>query len=138
MKPVFVTFVVLAFALVLFGCTQATPTPAPTSTPTLESTVPPTTMPTASATATASGSSRAIGMSEVAAHAVQGDCWLVIDGKVYDLSGFEEVHPGDGAFLKYCGLDASVGFHTKDGRGRDHSAEAKAMMADYQIGVLAA
>lgn len=31
---------------------------------------------------------------DVAKHAVEGDLWVVIDGKVYDLSKFGQLHPG--------------------------------------------
>lgn len=47
-------------------------------------------------------------LAEVAKHKVKGDMWLAIDGKVYDISGFAEMHPGgEGVLTPYAGTDAT-------------------------------
>ncbi|RCK63428.1 Cytochrome b2, mitochondrial [Candida viswanathii] len=48
---------------------------------------------------------------EVAKHNNKDDCWVVIHGKAYDLSGFLDEHPGGlGIILKYAGKDATKAF----------------------------
>ena len=40
-----------------------------------------------------------------------GECWLVIDGGVYDLTEFQHIHPGGHTILRsYYGLDATKGY----------------------------
>jgi len=58
-------------------------------------------------------------MEEVAKHNKENDCWLVIHGKVYDVSTkFYDEHPGGkDALLVHAGKDATHGFdsmHTMD------------------------
>merc|ERR1712070_401254 len=58
-------------------------------------------------------------MEEVAKHNTRDDCWLVIHGKVYDVSkGFYDEHPGgEAALVVHAGKDATHGFdsmHTMD------------------------
>jgi cytochrome b involved in lipid metabolism len=77
---------------------------------------------------------RAIGASELAQHNAASDCWIAINGKVLDLSGFSSVHPGDGAYLPYCGKDGTQGFATKGGTGGPHTQAAQSMMGKYVIG----
>ncbi|VVC00016.1 Cytochrome b5-like Heme/Steroid binding domain protein [uncultured archaeon] len=79
-------------------------------------------------------STASLSASEVAKHSVQGDCWMIISGNVYDLSSFTN-HPGGTAYVPYCGTDGTVGFQTKGGTG-SHSANAYAMLANYYIGAL--
>ena len=41
----------------------------------------------------------------------EGECWLVIDGGVYDLTEFQHIHPGGHTILhSYYGLDATNGY----------------------------
>ena len=48
---------------------------------------------------------------EVAQHKRRADCWLTIESKVYDVSGFLAQHPGGANVLaEYCGKDASGPF----------------------------
>lgn len=57
-----------------------------------------------------STTSREISLEEVALHHIAEDCWTVIHNKVYDISGFHDVHPGGGIILCGAGCDATVLF----------------------------
>lgn len=74
-------------------------------------------------------------MSEVAKHASASSCWLVIDGKVYDVTKFIPFHPGGSAILQGCGKDATRLFETRPtGSGTAHSSEAMETAVKYAIG----
>ncbi len=79
------------------------------------------------------GSDGSVTMAQVANHASKEDCWLAIRGSAYDVSNFTS-HPGGGAYVQYCGKDATQAFETKDGRGKNHSQSAQSMMAQFLIG----
>lgn len=74
-------------------------------------------------------------LADVSKHATESDCWMAIDGNVYDVTSFIPRHPGGAQILDGCGKDATQLFDTQNGRG-GHSGEARAMLADLQIGVL--
>ncbi len=74
-------------------------------------------------------------LKEVAKHSQKGDCWLVIEDKVYDLSSFTN-HPGGDIYLQYCGGEATSAFQTKAGRGQPHSTEAKNRLKNFYLGDL--
>ncbi|NBH31934.1 cytochrome b5 domain-containing protein [Staphylococcus warneri] len=67
---------------------------------------------------------------EVANHNKTQDCWLIISGKVYDVTPFMEDHPGgDEVLLSATGKDA-----TNDFEDVGHSDSAREMMDKYYIG----
>eukprot|EP00898_Chlorokybus_atmophyticus_P007021 jgi/Chlat1/731/Chrsp104S01216 len=69
---------------------------------------------------------------EVAQHASSNDCWLIVDGKVYDISKFMDEHPGgDEVLLSSTGKDA-----TDDFEDVGHSDAARDMMKEWYIGEL--
>eukprot|EP00249_Psilotum_nudum_P007171 c20365_g1_i1 orf=788-1372(-) len=71
-------------------------------------------------------------LSEVASHTTKDDCWLVIHGKVYDVTHFLEEHPGgEEVLIEASGKDATQEFNDIG-----HSDEAKSMLKDFCIGVL--
>jgi len=75
-------------------------------------------------------------LAEVAEHNEKGDCWMVIDGQVYDVSDYTS-HPGGDSILEGCGTDATVLFETRPmGSGTPHSAGARNIMTDFYIGDL--
>ena len=77
-----------------------------------------------------------ISLEEVAAHASQDDCWMAIEGKVYDFTAYLSRHPaGPGTMISWCGREATEGMRTK-GYGPDHSDFAWQQMQEYLIGTL--
>ncbi|XP_065875844.1 cytochrome b5 [Euphorbia lathyris] len=76
------------------------------------------------------GEGKVYTLSEVSDHNTPKDCWLVIDGKVYDVTKFLEDHPGgDEVLLSATGKDA-----TDDFEDVGHSSSAKAMMDEFYVG----
>lgn len=55
---------------------------------------------------------------EVAKHNTVSDCWMIISGKVYDVSNYAGAHPGGAQNIaSSCGTDATQAYDTKGGRG---------------------
>lgn len=80
---------------------------------------------------------RAIPASELARHASAADCWLAVEGGVYDVTDYVLSHPAPRAALTdWCGREATRAFADK-GRGRPHSAGARAVLESLRIGSLA-
>ncbi len=74
---------------------------------------------------------------ELAKHNLAQSCWLLISGKIYDVTNYIDLHPGGAReILSSCGTDATGAYNTKDGRGKPHSGSANAMLAEYYIGDL--
>lgn len=69
-------------------------------------------------------------LAQCAQHRSEKDCWLIIHGKVYDVTKFLDEHPG--------GYDIVVAASGKDGTEDfeeiGHSTTAKEMLAEYYIG----
>lgn len=76
-------------------------------------------------------SSATITMEEVAQHNDADDCWMVIDGNVYDVTEYISSHPGGQEITRGCGIDASRYFNEQD-----HSATANAIKEKHHIGAL--
>lgn len=75
-------------------------------------------------------------LAEIARHDKEGDCWMAIDGQVYDLSRYLPEHPSEPeVLLAWCGREASHAYQTKD-KGRAHSARADRLLAEYRIATL--
>lgn len=70
-------------------------------------------------------------LADVAAHDNKGDCWLVIDGSVYDVTAFIPTHPGGEAILKGCGKDATEMFQTPSAHEEKNAA---ALLPTYYKG----
>ncbi|XP_049404055.1 cytochrome b5 [Solanum stenotomum] len=71
-------------------------------------------------------------MEEAAEHNTKDDCWVVIDGKVYDVSSYLDEHPGgDDVLLGVTGQDATDEFEDAG-----HSKSARDLMEQFFIGEL--
>ncbi|KAE8659154.1 arginine N-methyltransferase 2-like [Hibiscus syriacus] len=71
-------------------------------------------------------------LSQVAQHKSKKDCWLVIDGRVLNLTKFLEEHPGGEEVLMECaGKDATKVFNDIG-----HSKSAQKLLLKYQVGVV--
>ncbi|KAK2968853.1 hypothetical protein RJ640_008020 [Escallonia rubra] len=71
-------------------------------------------------------------MQEAAQHNTKEDCWVVIDGKVYDVSPYLDEHPGgDDVLLATTGKDATDEFEDAG-----HSKTARELMENFCVGEL--
>ncbi|KAF5736649.1 cytochrome b5 [Tripterygium wilfordii] len=69
-------------------------------------------------------------LAQVSEHNDSKDCWLIIDGKVYDVTKFLDDHPGgDEVLLSATGKDA-----TDDFEDVGHSTSAREMMDQFFVG----
>lgn len=76
-------------------------------------------------------------MDEVSTHNSQSDCWMVIDGSVYDMTSYLPRHPGGIEQISAgCGIDASQLFATQGGEG-SHSQNAVSTRESFKVGTLA-
>ncbi len=73
---------------------------------------------------------------ELARHNTAKDCWMEINGNIYDVSEYsaehKSVHEYD--YTKWCGKAASGAWADKDGRGKDHNRKAHLILKRYWIG----
>ncbi|CAN0896203.1 Cytochrome b5 isoform A [Linum grandiflorum] len=73
-----------------------------------------------------------VSMQEASEHNSKDDCWIVIDGKVYDVSSYLDDHPGgDDVLLQATGKDA-----TDDFEDAGHSETAREELKTFFIGEL--
>lgn len=96
--------------------------PAETSAATATKSPSPSASPTASPTQTATASpsptqtSPALTLAEVAKRNTQAECWVAIDGNVYDLTEWIRQHRGgSGAIRSLCGTDGTSQFLSQHG-----------------------
>ena len=77
-----------------------------------------------------------ISSQEVSRHHTPEDCWIVIRGKVYDVSDYIASHPAPARTITdQCGKESTAAFETKQ-RGRPHSKRAWQLLDAYEIGPL--
>jgi len=74
---------------------------------------------------------------QVATHSTQGNCWIIISSKVYNVTNFISAHPGGAsAIVSRCGTDSTTVFTTSGGGGHRHSAYAYSLLPSYYVGDL--
>lgn len=134
---------VVAGSAVLAGCgssdstSSASPSatePSAVASATQSSPAPAASSPTSSeSAASASPAAAEYTLDQVATHNSSGDCWTAIQGKVYDLTDWEDQHPGGAARIQsLCGIDGTSQFLDQ----HEGDAQPESVLAGYQIGVL--
>jgi len=74
--------------------------------------------------------------SEVAKHNTESNCYMIVNGKVYDVTNYLPVHPGGSSgIVQYCGKDGTQAFDTKGGKGQ-HSDRADNDLSSLYVGDL--
>ncbi|UZJ51615.1 hypothetical protein CBS101457_000935 [Exobasidium rhododendri] len=75
-------------------------------------------------------SEKKVTMEQLNEHKSQGDLWLLVEGKVYDLSKFADEHPGgDEVLLSEAGKDATEAFEDVG-----HSDDARSLLPNMLVG----
>jgi len=70
-------------------------------------------------------------VSQVASHNTQSDCWMIIEGKAYNVTGYIPDHPaGPEKVIAFCGKDGTQAFNDV------HSQKARNMLSDYYVGTI--
>ena len=70
---------------------------------------------------------------DVVSHQTSSNCWVVLKGKVYDVTGFLSDHPGgDEIILNHAGSDIENAM--KDPSEHEHSDSAYEMLEEFVIG----
>uniref|UniRef100_A0A7N0TZ48 Cytochrome b5 heme-binding domain-containing protein n=1 Tax=Kalanchoe fedtschenkoi TaxID=63787 RepID=A0A7N0TZ48_KALFE len=69
---------------------------------------------------------------DVSRHDQLNDCWLIIAGKVYDVTSFMEEHPGGDQIL----LSAAAKDATEDFEDIGHSDAAREQMETFCVGTI--
>lgn len=79
---------------------------------------------------------REYSLPEVAAHNRESNCWMAIEGQVYDVTGYLPKHPSPPQIvLPWCGKDATQAWRSKT-IGRPHSSRAGHLLNQCLIGNL--
>lgn len=91
-------------------------------------------LPAASPSTTATSGPTTFTMAQVATHSSASNCWTVIKGTVYDLTQWEDQHPGGAArIIALCGTDGTSAFTGQHGGEPRPANELKG----FDIGSLA-
>ena len=127
----FVKVTSLCFCVVLLaGCTiPGTQTPQPTATPQPQQ---------VETTEVEKSATTSYTLDEVALHKTKEDCWMSIEGKVYDVTPVTTsgVHPGGPSILQGCGTDATKLFLDRPNDKGPHPEEVKAGLEKFLLGDL--
>ncbi|CAH0047322.1 unnamed protein product [Clonostachys solani] len=73
-----------------------------------------------------------LSLAEIAKHNTAEDCWIIIEGKVYDVTKYAPDHPGGAEVLfSVAGVDGTDGFNDIG-----HSTDARKELETMLIGTL--
>ncbi|OGG00437.1 hypothetical protein A2Y99_00460 [Candidatus Gottesmanbacteria bacterium RBG_13_37_7] len=71
-------------------------------------------------------------LSEIAEHNNQDDCWMAIEGKVYDVTTYIDQHPDGMSILRGCGIEATEIYR----QVAKHAPRGDELLPSYLIGTL--
>ncbi|MFB6166906.1 MAG: cytochrome b5 domain-containing protein [Candidatus Nanohaloarchaea archaeon] len=63
------------------------------------------------------------------------DCWVIVEDKVFNLTGFIDRHPGGKAVIK-CGADNTARYHAVHGNSITRELMGDISLSDFKIGEL--
>ncbi len=119
-------------ALVFAACTSTGQSTSSTGIPASPSTTT-AALPESLLTSTTSAfSSSQYTLADVAKHNSADDCWMVINGSVYDVTTYVPSHPGS-EIVRGCGKDATSLFQ---GERKHQGFEAQSLLPTYKIGTV--
>lgn len=72
---------------------------------------------------------------EVAEHSNTGDCWIIVDDSVYDVSSLISNHQANQETLEACGRSMDM-LLIKEQLGFDNIQEARGRLQNYYVGEL--
>ncbi len=75
-------------------------------------------------------------LADISTHSTSSDCWMAIEGNVYDVTSYISQHPGRDTILEGCGIDATDLFTGKSRLGKLHSSAARALLKNMLVGTL--
>lgn len=76
-------------------------------------------------------------LDDIAKHDSKDDCWISINGVIYDATKYINYHPAPPNHLpKFCGKDVTQAFKTKGDTGRTHSKSALKLLSKFEVGTL--
>jgi len=96
-----------------------------------QETVKPTAQPTKAA------DNKTFALEDVAKHGEKTDCWMAINGSVYDVTPFIDNHPGGAIIATGCGKDASILFNLRPNTKKaPHPEQANEGLKKLYVGKL--
>ncbi|MFZ5628991.1 MAG: cytochrome b5 domain-containing protein [Spirochaetota bacterium] len=85
--------------------------------------------------ASATAAEQTFSMTEISRHNKKSDCWILIDGAVYDVTRYLARHEDfEYDITKHCGTDSGALWHKKPETGKPHSRKANRLLQRYRIG----
>ncbi len=92
---------------------------------------------TAAAGASSSQASKTYTLADVSAHNTSGDCWVAVNGKVYDITKLVASGKHPTPYSTFCGKDVTNEYNNRpSGPGTPHPPKADNVMSKLYIGDL--
>lgn len=130
MKAVYIIGIILFLAIVgiagYYQLSNNTSAPAQNST----------TSTTSQATNSTGSIDKSYTLADISSHSTKDDCWMAIEGEVYDVTKYISSHPGGDDILMGCGKDATAYFNNRPGEGTPHPKKARDLLPQFLIGTL--